>query len=68
MKEPKGSFFVEIKGVGSYVAIIIIHKKGLASVILEYKKFWKRSSNKVRVTFFVGRKKYKKERIDEYVF
>lgn len=39
MKEPKGSFFVEIKRIGSYVAIIIIHKKGLASVILEYKKF-----------------------------
>jgi len=32
-------FFVEIKGIGSYVTIIIIHKKGLASVILEYKKF-----------------------------
>jgi len=58
-------FFVEIKGIGSYVTIIIIHKKGLASVILEYKKFWKRSSNKVRATFFVGRKKYKKERTDK---
>ena len=39
MKEPKGSFFVEIKGVGSHVTIIIIYKKGLASVILEYKIF-----------------------------
>ena len=39
MKEPKGSFFVEIKGVGSYVTIIILNKKGLASVILEYKNF-----------------------------
>jgi len=39
MKEPKGSFFVEIKVVGSYVTIIIIYKKGLASVILEYKNF-----------------------------
>ena len=68
MKEPKGSFFVEIKGVGSYVTIIIIYKKGLASVILEYKNFWKRSRNKVRATIFCWKKKYKKERNDVYVF
>ena len=39
MKEPKGSFFVEIKGTDSFVTIIVLYKKGLASVILEYKNF-----------------------------
>ena len=56
MKEPKGSFFVEIKGVGSYVTIIIIYKKGLASVILEYKNYEKEVAIRLGLLFLLEEK------------
>ena len=38
IKDSSESFFVVIKGVDGYIVFIILNKKGLASVILEYKK------------------------------
>jgi len=61
MKEPKGSFFVEIKGIGSYDKIIIIYKKGLASVILEYKKIEKEVAIRLGLLFLLEEKNIKKK-------
>lgn len=49
-------FFIGIKGVGSYVAIIIIHKKGLASMILEYKNFEKEVAIRLGLLFLLEEK------------
>ena len=39
IKDSSESFFVVIKGIDGYIVFIILNKKGLASVILEYKNF-----------------------------